>query len=302
MKQDRVIALGFFDGVHVGHRALLERTRLRAQERNCRACVLTFSNHPDELVFGRPTPLINTLPDRQWLLTGLYGMDEVVSIPFDRALMQTPWEQFVDELLVNRLGAAHVVCGHDFCFGSRGEGTPDKLRRKCEALGIGCDVIEPVTHDGRVVSSTEIRALLQSGSVEQANELLGHCHFLTGTVVKNKQLGSRIGIPTANVRMPEGIQPLAFGVYATRVRLEDGRCFPAVTNVGVCPTVGLDTGVSIEAWILDFAENIYGQTIRVEFYRFLRPERKFSSLEELKDVVLHNADQTRAYFAEKSQA
>ena len=298
MKQDRVIALGFFDGVHVGHRVLLAKARQTAHDLGCTAAVLTFDNHPDELVFGSPTPLINTLEDRRWLMTELCGMDEVLSIPFDRALMETPWEDFVDELLVNRLGAVHVVCGHDFSFGYRGEGNADKLREKCAALGIGCDIIEPVMVHDFTVSSTEIRTFLRDGNIEEANHLLSHRHFITGTVVRGKQLGGQIGIPTANLRLPKGIQPLAFGVYATQVQLEDGRRYMAVTNVGVCPTVEMDTGITIEPWLLDFEGDLYGQTIRVEFCRFLRHERKFGSLEELKNAILHNAQETRNYFAE----
>ena len=174
MKDKRVIALGFFDGVHCGHRVLMARARQAAQRLGCRAAVLTFDNHPDELVFGTPTLLINTLEDRRWLLMERNHMDEVISLPFDRALMQMPWEEFVDELLVKKYRAAHVVCGHDFSFGYRGAGKPDKLREKCAALGIGCDVVEPVLLNDFVVSSSEIRTLLRDGSVEEANYLLSH--------------------------------------------------------------------------------------------------------------------------------
>lgn len=298
MNETRVIALGFFDGVHSGHRVLMARARRAARELGCRTAVLTFDNHPDELVFGTPTPLINTLEDRRWLLMELNHMDEVISLPFDRALMQMPWEEFVDELLVKKYHAAHVVCGHDFSFGYRGEGKPDKLRKKCAALGIGCDVVEPVLLNDFVVSSSEIRTLLRSGSVEAANYLLSHRHFITGTVMLGKQMGRQLGIPTANIQLPKGVLAPAFGVYATNIVLEDGRHFMAVTNVGTCPTVEIDTGVTVEPWLLDFNENLYGKTIRVEFCRFLRHERKFESLDALKKEILRNAQETRNYFAE----
>ena len=296
MNEKRVIALGFFDGVHTGHRVLMAKARQAAAELGCKAAVLTFDNHPDELVFGTPTPLINTLEDRRWLLMERNHMDEVISIPFDRALMQMPWETFVDELLVKKYHAAHVVCGHDFSFGYRGQGKPDLLKKKCAALGIGCDIIEPVLLHDFTVSSTEIRTLLRDGNVEEASYLLSHRHFITGIVVKGKQLGRQLGIPTANLRLPKGVLAPAFGVYATQVILEDGRKFMAVTNVGTCPTVDIDTGVTVEPWLLDFDGDLYGQTLRVEFCRFLRHERKFDSLEELKQAILKNALETRAYF------
>lgn len=296
MKQDRVIALGFFDGVHIGHAALLNRARVLADQLDCYSAVLTFNNHPDELVFGRPTPLINTLADRRRIMARDFLLDQILSIPFDRTLMETPWEVFVEELLVRRLRAVHLVCGHDFTFGYRGEGNPQRLQEKCAQLGIGCDVIEKVVYNGVTVSSTRIRQLLQEGRVEEANELLGHRHFIVGEVVYGKQMGRQMGIPTANLRLPEGILCPALGVYATEVFLEDGRKFQAVTNVGVCPTMEIDTGVTIEPWLLGFRGDLYHQHIRVEFCKFLRPERKFDSVEELQAEIFRNAEQTKAYF------
>lgn len=296
MKQDRVIALGFFDGVHIGHAALLNRAREMAVQLDCHSAALTFDNHPDELVFGRPTPLINTLPDRRRMMARNFQLDEILSIPFDRTLMETPWETFVTELLARRLRAVHVVCGHDFTFGFRGEGNPRKLQAKCAELGVGCDVIPKVEYQGVTVSSTLIRKLLQEGNVEEANALLGHRHFITGTVVYGKQMGRQMGIPTANLRLPEGILCPAKGVYVTEVVLEDGRRYCAVTNVGRCPTTEIETGTTIESWLLDFRGDLYHQNIRVEFCTFLRPEQKFESMEILREEILRNAEQTREYF------
>lgn len=299
MKQERVIALGFFDGVHIGHQVLMAKARQQAERLGCKASVLTFDNHPDELVFGRSTPLINSLMDRQLLLTEFCRMDEIISIPFDRPLMQMPWEEFVDELLVKRYNAVHVVCGYDFSFGYRGSGNPDKLKERCAFWGIGCDVVDAVLAGDLTVSSSVIRTMLQQGEMEDANVLLGHRHILTETVVLGKQVGRTLGVPTANLRMPAGTLAPAYGVYATQVVLKDGRRFMAVTNVGTCPTIGLDTGVTVEAWILDFDEDIYGEPIRVEFCRFLRPEKKFDSLEELKEAIHRDAQHTRDYFAKQ---
>ncbi len=293
----RVIALGFFDGVHLGHAALLERARLRAKELGASCAALTFDQHPDTLVFGTDVPLLNSREDREWLLRGMFGMDEVLILHFDRQTMQMPWQDFVRGYLVETLGAVHVVCGHDFHFGARGEGNPDRLRAYCAELGVGCDVIERVTLDGETVSSTLIRSLIASGEVEQANRFLGHAHVLSGTVVPGKQLGRTIGIPTANIYAPEGVMLPRFGVYATKVDV-GGAVYPAVTNVGVRPTVDDKTGITVEPWILGFDGDLYGKQIRVEFHRYLRGEAKFDGLDALRAEILHNAVQTRAYFGE----
>lgn len=296
MKHDRVIALGFFDGVHLGHAALLRLTRRRADELGLPAAVLTFDTHPDTLVFHQPVPLINTVEDRKWLMEQRFSMDEVLLAHFDCAMMEMPWESFVDDYLIGELGAKHVVCGHDFSFGYRGQGTPDKLRRLCAQRGVGVNVVDKVSLGGITVSSTHIRQLIRQGDMEAAAQMLGHRHFLSGEVLHGKELGRRLGFPTANLALPEGLIAPAYGVYATLVTLPDGSSHPAVTNVGVRPTVHDQLGRLVEAWILDCTAELYGQKIRVEFFTRLRGEKKFDCLEALREEVLRNADETRAYF------
>lgn len=296
MKHDRVIALGFFDGVHLGHAALLRLTRRRADELGIPAAVLTFDTHPDTLVYHQPVPLINTLEDRKYLMEEKFSMDEVILAHFNRAMMEMPWEAFVEDYLLGELGAKHVVCGHDFSFGYRGQGTPDKLRRLCAQRGVGVNVVDKVSLGGITVSSTHIRQLIRQGDMEAAAQMLGHRHFLSGEVLHGKELGRRLGFPTANLALPEGLIAPAYGVYATLVTLPDGTVHPAVTNVGVRPTVHDQLGRLVEAWILDCTAELYGQTIRVEFFTRLRGEKKFDSLEALRAEVLRNADETRAYF------
>lgn len=291
----RVIALGFFDGVHIGHGALLRRAVQRAKELDAVSAALTFDRPPKAMVGGRAVPLINSGEDRAWLMQTLYGIGEVEVLPFDRAMMELPWERFVTDILRDRFHAVHVVAGHDHHFGYRGEGTPQKLARLCAELGMGCDIIGKVELEGVTVSSTYIRGLLEQGRMEEAVRFLGHPHTLSGTVVHGKQLGRTIGIPTSNLCLPDGVLAPAFGVYATRVATPEG-VFPAVTNIGVRPTVDNDGRVTVEPWILDYAGDLYGKTIRVDFYKRLRGERKFSGLEELKAEILRNAEQTRAYF------
>ena len=296
MKHDRVIALGFFDGVHLGHAALLRLTRRRADELGIPAAVLTFDTHPDTLVYHQPVPLINTLEDRKYLIEEKFSMDEVILAHFDRAMMEMPWESFVEDYLLGELGAKHVVCGHDFSFGYRGQGTPDKLRRLCAQRGVGVNVVDKVSLGGITVSSTHIRQLIRQGDMEAAAQMLGHRHFLSGEVLHGKELGRRLGFPTANLALPEGLIAPAYGVYATLVTLPDGSAHPAVTNVGVRPTVHDQLGRLVEAWILDCTAELYGETIRVEFFTRLRGEKKFDSLEALREEVLRNADETRAFF------
>ena len=296
MKHDRVIALGFFDGVHLGHAALLRLTRRRADEMGIPAAVLTFDTHPDTLVYHQPVPLINTLEDRKYLMEEKFSMDEVILAHFDRAMMEMPWEAFVEDYLLGELGAKHVVCGHDFSFGYRGQGTPDKLRRLCAQRGVGVNVVDKVSLGGITVSSTHIRQLIRQGDMEAAAQMLGHRHFLSGEVLHGKELGRRLGFPTANLALPEGLIAPAYGVYATLVTLPDGSAHLAVTNVGVRPTVHDQLGRLVEAWILDCTAELYGETIRVEFFTRLRGEKKFDSLEALREEVLRNADETRIYF------
>ena len=157
MQHDRVLALGFFDGIHLGHAALLNKTRQRAQELGLTPAAMSFDTHPDTLVFGTRVPLLNTMAEREFLMRRLCGVEEVLFAHFDEAMMHMPWEVFVEDYLVRRLRARHVVCGHDFHFGDRGQGNPARLCEKCCALGVGCDVIPEIQLDGQCVSSTTIR-------------------------------------------------------------------------------------------------------------------------------------------------
>lgn len=289
----RVIALGFFDGVHLGHASLLETAKRRAEELGLTPAALSFDLHPDTLVFGREVPLINSLSDRREVLRRCYGIEDVILIHFDEEMMRMPWDVFVEKLLVETYGAKHLVCGYDFHFGDRGQGNPERLREKCMELGIGCDVMPRFTLDGITVSSTHIRRLLETGDMDGAQRFLGHPHCISGAVVSGRQLGRTLGIPTANLTIPDHVLTPAFGVYACKVTLPDGSEKLAVTNVGVRPTVDDSRRVTVEPWILDFDGELYGKTIRVDFYHRLRGEKKFDSLEDLKREIFRNGQETR---------
>ncbi len=295
MKQPTVVALGFFDGVHLGHAALLQKARARADELGLPATAISFHTPPQALVTGATIPLLTTCEDRAALLRA-QGMDGVVFLPFDRTMMAMPWETFFHEILLAQLGAAWLVCGHDYRFGFRGEGTPAKLQVACAGHGIGCDVIEKVELDGKTVSSSAIRKDLARGDVAQARHFLGRPFFLTGEVVHGSGLGRTIGTPTANLHLAPGLMLPKEGVYISRAITAQG-AFPSVTNIGCRPTV--DAGaIRVETWLPDYQGDLYGQHLRLELWEYLRTERKFDNMLDLRTEIIKNAAQTRAYFAE----
>ena len=291
-----IFALGFFDGVHLGHQALLAECRRLAAAQGAVPAAITFDAHPQSLFLPDPPVLLSTEADRRRLLHQ-YGIRVVHTLPVTRETMSIPWEQFAERLL--ELGASGFVCGDDFRFGHRGEGDSVKLRQFCEARGLPCAIVSEQTLNGRRISSTLIRSRIDSGDMESATRYLGHPHVLTGTVVHGQQIGRKLGFPTANLLIPPAVAVPKFGVYACRA-VVDGKSYPAVTNVGTRPTVA-GTGVTVEPWILDFEGDLYDRQIRVEFYYFLRPEMKFPDLEALKAEILRNAAQTRAYLKNREE-
>lgn len=293
----RVIALGFFDGVHNGHAALMRRTYDVAQQLGAVPSAFTFDPHPQNVIFDRPVPLLTSPEDRADLMRKYYNIEDVIVEPFTRERMKQPWRDFVVETLVRDLGAVHLVCGHDYHFGYKGEGNPTRLRDLCGELGIGCDVIEKVEQEGITVSSTYIRTLIAQGEIERANEFLGHPYTLSDHVSHGKKLGTTLGFPTVNLKLKEHVLPPAKGVYATKVILENGDVLPTVTNVGTRPTVDDGDQLTIEGFILDFNGDLYGQKIQMEFYKYLREEKKFPSFDALKAEIAHNVQQTRDYFS-----
>ncbi len=294
---DRVIALGFFDGVHTGHGQLMRAVKAAAERTGAVAAAFTFDRSPTAVITGQPVPLLSTVEDRIWLMQHCYGIEEVVVASFD-AMQRMDWQDFIVQYLARELKVVHVVAGHDFHFGYMGKGNPQRLEEKCRQLGIGCDIISPVVQDGITVSSTYIRTLIAQGEMERAVQFLGHPHVLSGQVGHGKHIGSSaLGFPTVNLSIPDQVIVPAFGVYATKVHFGD-QCRMAVTNVGVRPTVRDNDGrVTVEGFILDFSGDLYGQPLRMEFFHRLRGERKFPTLQALADEIARNAQQTREYFS-----
>lgn len=296
MANGRVIALGYFDGVHMGHGALLSAARTMADEMGLSAAAVTFDTHPSQLLFGKSEPLLTRTADREKLMRRHYGIDEMLTLPFDEKMMQMPWQNFVQEILVDTYNAKALVCGHDFRCGRRGEGNAEKLASFCQAHRIEFCCIPEIKLEGRTVSSSYIRTLVEAGDMETAVRFLGHPHILTGVVEKGHQLGRTLGIPTANVAFADELVVPAAGVYAAKVCV-DGREYLAVANVGTHPTVNARSKPWAEPWILDFDGDLYGREIEIQFFKRLREERKFPSLEALTEAIRKNAEDTKKYFA-----
>lgn len=286
----KIYALGFFDGVHLGHQKLLSQVRQLATEYHCGTAAITFDRHPKSLFLENPPVLISTVPDRK-LLLHRYGMEETLVLPVTKEVMSMSWQDFV-QMLLDR-GAAGFVCGDDFRFGHRGEGNAEILSAFCREQELPCMIVPEQTVEDIRISSTYIRRQIESGDMATAVKFMGHPYTLTGTVVRGQQLGRTLGIPTANLQLPAGLAIPKFGVYACCV-IVDGKRYAAVTNIGTRPTVAGE-GITVEPWILDFSGDLYGREITLECYRFLRSERKFPSLEALQAEIRRNAEETREY-------
>lgn len=290
MAENRLaVALGFFDGVHAAHGELLRETVRQAEAYDAVPAAVIFDRSPKNAVGGGETELINTVEDRIGIIAREYSILKSVSLEFTPEFMRTRWDDFI-KWLAEKYSVACVVAGYDFRFGYRGEGDADKLRGICDELGVGCMIIDRVEVDGETVSSTLIRSLIKDGDMSRANRLLGHRHLLTAEIVTGKRIGRTMGFPTANMLIPEGIIVPKRGVYATKFFTHDGGEYTAVTNVGARPTVNGGDDITVESHLLGFSGDLYGTTTRVEFCEFVREERKFSGVEELraqieKDIV-----------------
>ncbi len=292
MKQKRIFALGFFDGVHLGHQALLAECVRLASALDVHTAAITFQSHPQSLFSAQVPPLLSTLQDRYRLLRR-YGIEHIYAFPVVQEVMGKDWCDFLAELM--EYGAAGFVCGDDFRFGSRGAGSSEKLRQFCEERGLPCVIVPEQKLNAVRISSSYIRKQIETGDMATAVRFLGHGHMLTGTVVTGRKLGHKLGFPTANIELPEGVIVPRHGVYACRAYVgENG--YMAVCNVGSRPTVQ-GHQVRTETWLLDFDGDLYGRSVTLEFFWFLRPEQRFESLDALKEAVLHDAEMTRKYFA-----
>ena len=292
----RAIALGYFDGVHCGHQALMQLAVQRARENNAASSVFTFDVHPDSVITGNAVPLITSEARRRDEIRELGGVDEVIFAHFNDELRNMDWKKFVDDILVGQFHACWIITGRNNRFGYRGQGTPERLQEECARLGIGCDIVESVEIDHIVVSSTYIRQQIASGNMERAAQFLGHPYTITGVVQHGRRVGRTLGFRTVNLILPPEMQAPPYGVYVSRV-IVDGEAHVAVTNIGVHPTFGDGDAACVEPHILDFDGDLYGKFIQVELLHYLRPEHRFEDSEALKTAIAQDIAKTREWFA-----
>jgi riboflavin kinase/FMN adenylyltransferase len=286
------VTVGNFDGVHIGHRALVERTVAEARAAGGTAVVLTFEPHPARVLAPARAPAaLTSLEQKEELLAAL-EVDRLVVVPFTLELSRKSPEAFVSEVLVGQLGARVVVVGESFRFGHRQAGDVARLSALGAGLGFGVRALAPVLQAGFPVSSSRVREALSAGDVAEARGLLGRDHFIDATVVRGDGRGRTIGVPTANLDTQNEVVA-GEGVYAGRCRLPDGTVCTAVANIGRRPTFG-GGGVTVEAHLLDFEGDLYGARLRLFFRARLRGEQKFAGRDALVSQIRRDIERTRA--------
>lgn len=294
-----VATIGSFDGVHLGHQAILRQVQSKARELGLPSVVIVFEPQPHEFFSGEKAParLMRLREKAQALFAA--GIDRVLCLQFNRSLRSLSAQEFIQRVLVDGLQVKYLVVGDDFRFGCDRSGDYPLLLSAGETFGFEVTDTHTYEVDGERVSSTRIRRELEAGNFDFVAELLGKPYIITGHVVYGQQLGRRLGVPTANVHLRRYRSPLS-GVFVVRANLPDGRHVPGVANVGVRPTVGGETRPILEVHLFDFGEQIYGQIIEVEFRAKLREEVKFESLELLQAQLLRDIENAKAYFASLS--
>lgn len=296
--QGGVYALGNFDGVHLGHQIVIGKARDVARETSAPLGVLVFEPHPKQFFFP-DEPFFRLTPFRaKARLLKSFGVDILAALPFDAAMSQRHADQFVRDVLVNGLHVAHVVAGYDFRFGKGRDGDASTLVEMGKQLGFGVSIVEEVSHSGEAYSSTRIRERLAAGDPRGAAELLGHWWTVETHVMGGDKRGRTIGFPTANLALEDHVQP-ALGVYAVRVEIEDGPhqgLYDGVANFGRRPTFD-KKDVILEVHLFDFEGDIYGHHMAVSFIDYLRNEKKFSGLDELKAQIALDSAKAREILA-----
>ena len=293
-----VVTVGNFDGVHLGHRAILSQVRQRAQKLDCQPVALTFDPHPAQVLNPEGNlGLLTTAAQKIELLRDA-GVSVVVQ-PFSLEFAAIPAREFVRDFFVERLKVREVVIGHDYRFGYKREGNIDLLRQIGEALGFTVQVVWAVEVDKAVVSSSLIRAMLRLGKIREANRMLGRIYGVTGRVVAGKGRGAKVlGVPTANLASENDLLPSS-GIYAVWVRLNGAR-LPGVANIGTCPTFD-NQEMTLEVHLLDFDGDLYGRVLRVEFVQRLREEKRFPSIDELAAQIRADMAEARKVLAREKE-
>ncbi len=282
-----IVTIGNFDGVHIGHQKIINLAKESAEKSQLPLVVVSFDPHPGKVLYpGKAPKLIKTRKQKRDLLRKM-GVDYFYVINFTPSFAKKSPEDFVNEVLIDSLGAREIYVGFNFAFGLNRSGNVDFLKKQGEKKGFKVFPVPPVKVDGEIVSSSAIRKLLEEGNVRKANRFLGRYYYLEGIVIHGQQIGRKIGFPTANIITENELVP-RLGVYASYTRL-NGHELPSITNIGYKPTFGSEK-IIVETHIFDFNREIYGELIEVKFVDFIRPEKKFDSVESLVSEIKKNCE------------
>jgi riboflavin kinase/FMN adenylyltransferase len=289
-----ILAIGNFDGIHLGHQRILELLKAKAKNHSLPSLVLTFSPHPDKILGRKTVKMIQTLDQRVEEIRK-FGIEAVLIVPFDQKFSSLSGQDFIQNIVVNILKAKVVIVGENFRFGKNREGDISLLRQSASRFNFEVYSIPPVVKDGLVVSSSLIRNFLQDGNVEKANDLLGRLYEVEGKVIKGKSRGKALGFPTANIQTENEIIPP--GVFISTARI-NSKSFPSLTNVGNRPTFHQKETI-IECYIINLNKNLYGEKIRVNFIKKIRSEVKFKTPDDLSQQIKKDLEEAKNYFSLK---
>lgn len=294
IKNNSVVALGCFDGVHIGHSEIISKAVKTAKNDSLTSVVWSFETPPKSF-FAKSSSsaeLLTNLAEKKKLIRAL-GADVLVSVKFNEKIAKLSPREFFEDILIKHLNAKKIFCGFNYRFGSQGSGDVALLASLCEEFGVTLSVVDEITQSGKTVSSSEIRKYLSNGDIESANAMLGRSFALRGKIKDGQHLGRRLGFPTVNQEVPQNMATVKNGVYLTRVKF-NGKAKYGVTNIGIRPTVEGKSTIC-ETHILDFCGDLYGKYLTVEFLKFLRSEKKFSSLDELSAQIKKDVDDAKKH-------
>jgi len=284
--KNSVITIGVFDGVHIGHKAVIKKVVKKAKSAGLKSAVVTFDPHPLKILDPNHfVPSLIALKHRIDLIKGL-GIDEVLVMKFNKNVAKLSPEKFVEDILIKKMGAKYIVVGEDFCFGKGALAGTEKLKTISKERSVKIEIVSPVKKNSHIISSTVIRRLIMNGDIHRASQLLGRPFSILGTVIKGTKLARTLGYPTANLNPHHEVIP-PVGVYAVKIRLK-GKTYSGVMNIGVRPTFynyGHDKEPEIEVHIFNFHGKIYGKDLEVIFVRKIRDERKFKTIDSLIEQI-----------------
>ena len=292
-----VLALGCFDGVHLGHKEVISTALSISNKLSLPLRVVTFEHSPRN--FFRPgcVPSITTKKQKETIFKEM-GAHDVIFLPLEKEFLSMDAQIFIKDILIDKLCAAHIVCGYNYTFGHGGEGNPHVLSKICQATHVPVTVVQKFCIGGIPVSSSSIREAIQTGDMSLATKFLGRPFCISATVVDGQHLATKLGFPTANAIPPDLCVIPQHGVYATKIAI-DGNKYNAITNIGMRPTTNKNI-LCAESHIFDYSENAYGKEISIEFIKFIRREKKFDSFDKMSEQVKLDIEEAKEYFAKSN--